>query len=231
MIISQIYLALALSVGTPAATADAYALGSPDCKAAPSLTPAQFLGGGAPQSSFYPPLSNLLGEQGSATASFFVDETGKISNLKITESSGYSRLDDATLTMLGSKLYKPAMFNGKPIGCPKTMRVVWKFPSDRTIGTGALNVEEMGEADYPAQAKANHEQGVTVLFVAIDESGAITNAAVVQTSGFPDLDAAAIAHAYAAHDMAPAKINGKPVKSLLAIAVNWALHDAPVQPH
>ncbi|MEQ5837846.1 energy transducer TonB [Paraburkholderia acidicola] len=66
-------------------------------------------------SPIYPPLSTRRGESGTAYVKFVVGLTGKIQNIELKKSSGYSRLDDAALDAMRASTCKPYLENGEPV--------------------------------------------------------------------------------------------------------------------
>jgi protein TonB len=76
---------------------------------------------------------------------------------------------------------------------------------------------------YPAIAiRLNHE-GNTVVTVHIGADGAVTNAEVSQSSGFSDLDQAAVQCVTAQWHFSPATENGAPVASTKQYRIVWKL--------
>lgn len=63
----------------------------------------------------YPELSKRREETGTATVRFVIDTTGAIGNIKLVESSGFSRLDDAAMQALRESACRPYDENGAPI--------------------------------------------------------------------------------------------------------------------
>ncbi len=63
----------------------------------------------------YPALSTRRGETGVAYVSFVVGLTGKIENIDLKKSSGFSRLDNAALAAMRDSSCKPYMENGEPV--------------------------------------------------------------------------------------------------------------------
>jgi len=63
----------------------------------------------------YPALSRRMGEEGKLVLRVELDETGHISNAKVVESSGYSRLDNAALSAVKTWRCRPAVRNGKAV--------------------------------------------------------------------------------------------------------------------
>ncbi|MGE8165732.1 energy transducer TonB [Paraburkholderia sp. NPDC080076] len=63
----------------------------------------------------YPSLSKRRGETGTAYVKFVVGLTGKLENIELKKSSGFSRLDDAALAAVHGSACKPYLENGQPI--------------------------------------------------------------------------------------------------------------------
>lgn len=63
----------------------------------------------------YPALSRRLGEEGKLMLQVELDESGRISNTRIVNSSGYSRLDNAALAAVKTWRCRPAMRDGQPV--------------------------------------------------------------------------------------------------------------------
>lgn len=77
----------------------------------------------------YPAASQRAGEQGEVTVSVCVGADGRMSDAKIVKSSGFPRLDDATLKGLPKTRLDPGVgTDGKPISvCPYTFTMVWNL--------------------------------------------------------------------------------------------------------
>ncbi|WP_027779252.1 energy transducer TonB [Paraburkholderia caledonica] len=63
----------------------------------------------------YPALSRRRGESGTAYVKFVVGLTGKLENIELKKSSGFSRLDDAALAAAHSSACKPYLEDGQPV--------------------------------------------------------------------------------------------------------------------
>ncbi|MFM0528694.1 energy transducer TonB [Paraburkholderia strydomiana] len=63
----------------------------------------------------YPALSRRRGESGTAYVKFVVGLTGKLENIELKKSSGFSRLDDAALAAAHSIACKPYLEDGQPV--------------------------------------------------------------------------------------------------------------------
>jgi len=80
-------------------------------------------------SGYYPLESMRLGEQGDVIVSFQILATGQVSDAKIDKSSGFRRLDDASLLCVSHWTYTPAQSHGQPIAVPWKARVIWSLRS------------------------------------------------------------------------------------------------------
>lgn len=63
----------------------------------------------------YPALSKRRGETGTAYVRFVVGLSGKLENIELSKSSGFSRLDDAALAAVRASACKPYLKNGQPV--------------------------------------------------------------------------------------------------------------------
>jgi len=76
--------------------------------------------------------------------------------------------------------------------------------------------------DYPKGARQRGEQGGVVLEIHVDADGAVSEAKVVVSSGFAELDEAAVKAAQKAK-FRPAKSGGKPVASTARLKLDFKL--------
>ncbi|NML35261.1 energy transducer TonB [Paraburkholderia antibiotica] len=63
----------------------------------------------------YPTLSRRRGESGTAYVHFVVGLSGKLEDIALKKSSGFSRLDDAALAAVRASACKPYLENGQPV--------------------------------------------------------------------------------------------------------------------
>jgi protein TonB len=76
----------------------------------------------------YPSTSRRLGEQGSLIVQVLVEPDGRPSDVKLIESSGFSRLDQAALTGIRSSYrFLPGTVDGTPAPQWFTFKFVWKI--------------------------------------------------------------------------------------------------------
>jgi len=88
---------------------------------------------------FYPPASWKAGEEGETTVLACVDETGRVVKTGVLKSSGFARLDEASLAMMAALPMKPSTLNGKAVAfCPYALSVEWKLPDPASSAVGTL---------------------------------------------------------------------------------------------
>jgi protein TonB len=63
----------------------------------------------------YPALSRRRGETGTAYVKFVVGLSGRLENIELKKTSGFTRLDDAALAAVHASTCKPYMENGQPV--------------------------------------------------------------------------------------------------------------------
>jgi protein TonB len=68
----------------------------------------------------YPALSRRRGEAGTVYVKFVVGLTGKLENIELKKSSGFSRLDDAALAAVHASACRPYLENGQPVRAEHT---------------------------------------------------------------------------------------------------------------
>jgi periplasmic protein TonB len=76
---------------------------------------------------FYPSASIRAGEEGVATVEIYIAADGRVTDARIKTSSGFERLDEATLKYVKTWRMKPATRGGVPEGSWVTVPVRWKI--------------------------------------------------------------------------------------------------------
>lgn len=91
-------------------------------------------------SNFYPPVSWHNREEGTAYIEMCVDANGRASDIGVFKTSGFKRLDDASLMFIRVLPLKPAMLDGRPVPfCGYLFGVSWMMPPlEEDPPTGAL---------------------------------------------------------------------------------------------
>lgn len=78
----------------------------------------------------YPLWSRIWGQEGTTVLSFLVRADGLVKDVKVTQSSGYDRLDDAATECVTRWHYKPGIKDSILTDMPWTATVVWSMGSD-----------------------------------------------------------------------------------------------------
>ncbi len=89
-------------------------------------------------------------------------------------------------------------------------------------GELAVSCPERAAPDYPLASRRRNETGNTLLHVELDETGQVATASVLESSGFPRLDAAALA-AVRTWRCNPPQRNGRAVRAVARQAFNFVL--------
>jgi TonB family protein len=139
---------------------------------------------------FYPTHSRVRYEQGSPAVQACVDSTGKLlRDPEIIETSGDPILDAAAVKVAKATRYAAATNNGTalPESCTRfRVKIVLNAP--------ATMVQPVNPDDYyPSASRSRNEQGSPVVVVCVGPNGKpLRKPKITETSGFPDLDAAAV---------------------------------------
>jgi TonB family protein len=156
---------------------------------------------------YYPRNSLRSGEAGAPIVQACVDKGGKlIRQPVVTQSSGYPNLDAAALRVAKDTRYAAAVENGSalPESCI-TFKIKFALPVDAGIAR-PVNPDNY----YPPDSKRRGESGGPIVKVCVGPDGEpLREPEVTESSGFPDLDAAAITVAKAVRYQA-GKINDIP---------------------
>jgi len=173
----------------------------------------------------YPPLSQVLGEQGNTDVEFVIGEDGSIGSVRVAKSSGSLRLDDAAVASVKTWRYVPAQAaDGKPFACLWKARVAWVLHDGApTLPPGFPGVVlQMKPQDYPPGALDRKEEGFVGLLAMQSGDKGDKIALVLHSSGYPDLDEATVKLVMARLQMTNATIDGKPIGAMVAVIVVWS---------
>jgi TonB family protein len=92
-----------------------------------SANPAGGIAGSCPVRRYYPAVAIRRHLEGKTTVSYRIATDGTTKDAKITESSGTSILDQASLDCVGAYKYAPALHNGRPVEVDGVVSIVWKL--------------------------------------------------------------------------------------------------------
>jgi TonB family protein len=179
----------------------------PAKSAQPASAPARLTRGVDPQD-YYPAEAFRRGEQGTPGVQSCVDATGKLlRDPVITTTSGFPDIDAAAIEVAKAVEYAAGTENGAPLS-ESCVKFKIQFKSD----VPARMVRPVSPADYyPAGARRRQEQGSPVVQACVGPSGELLREPeIVETSGFPELDAAAVKVAKATR-YAAGKANNTPL--------------------
>jgi TonB family protein len=202
----------------------------------------------APHTLIYPPIAAWNEQQGTARLLLTIGPDGWVLDATLLTSSGYAQLDAAALLTVGYWHYLPATKNGVPIAVrwrtelvfkmrPTTTEDQWQMrpeppppPFDSKILPDVINANKNSSffVLYPQMARRNAQQGDVTLNILVRAEGYVSDAEVVKSSRFSQLDdAALVSVGYWLY--IPAIKNGAPVDSWKTVAVHFALPDSDAQ--
>jgi protein TonB len=96
-------------------------------------------------------------------------------------------------------------------------------PTTQEVSNSNPLIVAMTEPRYPPQAVRERHEGTAQVLITVGPDGAVINASIQSSSGFPELDRSASEIVYKWH-FKPAYSNGQPVTSQVVVPVNFALH-------
>jgi TonB family protein len=191
----------------------------PNCRE-PGITPPLALSSHAVTDGLYPPLSRIMNESGDSVVEYVVSESGAVGAVTVTKSSGSLRLDSAATDFVKQFTFKPASRGGVAVACRNAIMLRWSL---RTAPGASFSVMlRPSKSDYPPGALKRNEEATIVGLVYVSPEGVVVGVALGQPSEFSDLNEATNAY-LRAQKFKPAELNGKPILTLVAVAVRWSL--------
>jgi TonB family protein len=131
--------------------------------------------------------STRAGETGTTHLRLRVSAEGKLLDAKVSRSSGFERLDNATLSALANCRYAPGTVEGVPSETTTTIAYNWRLDGPPAA------VANPCAPEYPAASIQAGEQGKTTLRFKVSKAGQAENIEVDESSGSARLDEASIA--------------------------------------
>ena len=175
----------------------------------------------------YPQISVFANEEGVSVLKVIIDEQGDVADDTVYQSSGSVYLDNAALTFVKAKWkWKPPARNCKPATMELLVSVSWQL-RDREKRLGPripYIIKVMDSSDWPPDALAKNEEGMTGLQIIYSEKGIPLGWFVMESSGHPDLDKLSAEIAMKRYQMSPMRLTGQPIKSAAYFAIIWK-HD------
>lgn len=195
--------------------------------------------------SAYPLDAIVANQEGTTIIELMINEEGAVTSAEIREPTGYPLLDQIALANVrAAHLSTPLVDqNGVPTAARVLADVTWKLPLESAemymieelpgadeVGPGDI-VEGPSEGDYdnritardyPATSIRRRETGLVLTRVLINAEGAVEDARLGATSGFDELDEAALA-AVMRFQYNPGKINGEPARMWVNVPIRYAI--------
>ena len=138
---------------------------------------------------FYPASAEQAGEEGTTLVSVHVAVDGTVTEPRVSASSGHADLDNAALACVSGAHTAPIKSNGVAIAAETEMQVIWR----RSFFGGApASMPSNCRMFYPPIAVRLNHQGDTLLAFTASADGSIKNTAIAKSSGYDELDKAAI---------------------------------------
>lgn len=94
----------------------------------------------------YPPIAIRCSAEGIVGLELSVLTSGVVTDVRITNSSGYGVLDDAALEEVRASRYMPALENGQPLAVRISTKIMWKLAGEpHTVLETCLKALRAGE--------------------------------------------------------------------------------------
>lgn len=151
-----------------------------------------------------------------------VKADGSVGGDKVSVSSGYRILDDATRNAVTACKFFPAMVDGRPVDAWFSFKYIWEAGHDFIAPFIKLNTCE--QAKWPKEALRNKEMGMVTLSFLIRVDGSVEQSHLLRSSGFPLLDMAAKDSLQRCR-FSPATESGMPVQAWAYIEYDWRIEN------
>ena len=188
----------------------------------------------------YPLESLLAAEEGRVSLNVVINIEGKAIFAQILTGSGIPRLDAAAKELAAGWVFHPAMRNGEAVGGSVKVELTWKAPlvpardydSDvPALPNGAIppkpiTTRAIIAGDYPPTSIRAGQRGIALLRYMVQPDGSVGDIGVARSSGFGDLDNAAIAMVKPRWKFEPATLNGNPIAALRETVISFQMDPA-----
>ena len=168
------------------------------------------------------------GESGTTTLLLRVRPDGVVTSAKVTASSGFADLDQATIATATACRFAPGPRGNHPAQAPVVFTHVWERGASRNTAAASGTSRPAARLPcakmaYPPESQRNGEQGTVHMSFLIDVDGTVLEKNVVKSSGFPELDRATL-DGMARCQFTPAVTNGKTEQAQLSFSYTWTLN-------
>lgn len=170
----------------------------------------------------WPQESVLSMEEGLVWMQVQVGTNGAASDLRLVKSSGFERLDQASMKTAAGCKFAPASSDGKLAPAWFQLAFRWK-PAEPCAGkkTGCISCPRLA---YPEEDLRSENQGSVSLAYLVDAAGNVRDSRLIKSSGYHALDRAARA-GFAKCRFKPATENGKPIEAWLPLTAHWIIEN------
>jgi TonB family protein len=183
----------------------------------------------------YPALSRKRGEEGLSIVRIEVDADGAVRATQLVSSSGFVRLDEASLDAFSGAQMIPATIHGEPVNTWANIPIAWNSAGHGNYRPHKVSDAEIripiilksyrlkvGPNDYPSESRAAHQEGDCTIDALIDKGGTVTEATVSKSAGSALLDQACVRAVQQAPFIA-AHQDGEAIGASASISMSWRL--------
>jgi TonB family protein len=187
---------------------------------------------------YYPKESLRRKEQGTALVRLYTAPDGSVPASQVVVSSGFARLDEASLTAWVDAKVRPAILHGEAIH--KWINVPTQWTINQPRGWGLLDPSltpqmpddyqpELGQGHYPKAALDMRQEGTCLVHFRVSEGGTPDNISITKSTGFATLDQACISAVQNAQFIS-ARRAGKYASAWTEILISWHLPSSQAPP-
>jgi len=162
----------------------------------------------------YPRAASRQHQQGSTAILVTIGSDGAPTDASVSQSSGSEELDSAAVENAKTFRWETPSAACKPESARILLITGWHIGKPPKPRFGIL----MPESTYPAGAIERSEMGDTYLQISVDDDGSVKDGSVAYSSGYTDLDEAALA----ALESTPNAMKGRPAGSYI-ILTRWKM--------
>jgi TonB family protein len=184
----------------------------------PSVVSAAFIDMSSCKRPEYPAAALAANQSGTTVLRYIVETDRSLRDLRIERSSGWPQLDQAAIDALGQCKGVPALVNGVAVSSYGRLTYNWR-PSTKP----SLQIDRGCTPVYPAEALRLELQGTTKLRFSVTDSGKLSKAEIIQSSGSDLLDADAISGLVTCKFKPAQDANGASIPASFDVEYVWKL--------
>ena len=174
----------------------------------------------------YPEMSVMTSEDGTTLLQVHIGPDGVVTDASVVTSSGSPRLDEAAVAHVKNTWrWNVPVIKCQPVAVQTRVSIKWDLRDANASTAPTPPTITMDKADYPPGALQRREQGSVAVMVMVMPDGQVALTRVLQSSGFPELDAKSQDIIKTRWHWAPATLNGKAVNTALIVLSDWKLED------